>query len=442
MQVKTKKIISPFMVIVLSFLGLITVGSVLLALPCATQNGTPTPYIDSLFTAVSAACVTGLVVYDTSAHWSLFGQIVILVLIQLGGLGITTVALSLLSFANGKLSVAQRGLGQQTVSSPKNGGVKRRIKFVCIVTAATEFVGMLALLPVFCADYGGKGVWLSLFHSVSAFCNAGFDIIESGGAFSSVVCYASNPLLNLTLMALIVIGGLGFFTWENIIIAKFRPSKYVLQTKLVLITTSVLILLPAIAFFFMDFTDMPFGERLLASLFQSVTARTAGFNTVNLSEMSDFGISMLVMLMLIGGSPGSTAGGFKTVTLAVLIAGVISSLRRKEDVCLFKRRLPRTDVTNAFAIFILYLLFFWVGGMTISAVENLPAKECLFEAASAIGTVGLSLGITPSLGIASKVILAVLMFFGRVGCFTIAYVVARNAVADVSKLPTESVTIG
>ena len=435
--------LTTFQSIILGFAGVILIGTVLLMLPVSSQSGTAAPFGDALFTATSAVCVTGLVVRDTASCWSGFGQAVILAMIQIGGLGVVTVAASFALLSGRKISLLQRSAMQEAITAPKMGGIVRLTGFILRMTFLFEAAGALALTPVFCKEYGIRGVWMALFHSVSAFCNAGFDVMGTKDApFSSLTSYAGRPAVNVTVMLLIVIGGIGFLTWEDVRTNRFRFSRYRMQSKVILVTSAVLIVAPAVFFFFAEFKRLPMGERILASLFQAVTPRTAGFNTADLTAMSGAGKAVLVGLMLIGGSPGSTAGGMKTTTAAVLIANAVTVFRRKEDAHFFGRRLESGAVRNASTILLLYLVLFVSGGIVISLAEGLPVGACLFEAASAIGTVGLSMGITPALGAVSRTVLILLMFFGRVGGLTLIYAALSGTKRVSYKLPQERITVG
>ena len=336
----------------------------------------------------------------------------------------------------------QRSTMQDAISAPKIGGIVRLTKFSVQGTLFIELLGMTAMLPVFFHDYGIKGIWMAAFHSVSAFCNAGFDLLgTSSQPFVSLSRYIANPLINLVIMLLIIIGGIGFLTWDDIYTHKWHIRRYRVQSKVILWTSALLIIIPAVFFFVVDFTGSSTGTRLLASTFQSVTTRTAGFNTADLTAMTPTSKSVMILLMLIGGSPGSTAGGMKTTTFAVLILNMVATFRQKEDIEIFGRRLDSHAIKNAATIVALYIIFFFIGGIAISSIEHLPLLDCLFETASAVGTVGLTLGITPTLGIPSQLILILLMFFGRVGGLTLIYAaisVKQNGV----KLPLEKITVG
>ena len=432
-----------FQIIIIGFAAVIIIGALLLMLPVSSKVGVMTPFNEALFTSTSAVCVTGLVVQDTATYWSWFGQGIILILIQIGGLGVITIAVSFALLSGRKISLMQRSVMQEAISAPKVGGIVRLTGFVLKGTFLIEFVAALIMMPVFVKDLGVKGIWMAIFHSISAFCNAGFDLMGTENVkYASLTSYVSHPLINITIMLLIIIGGIGFLTWEDILKNKLRFKSYCIQTKVILTTSLILVLFPAAFFFFRDFADMPMRERVFSSLFQAVTPRTAGFNTADLTMMTEAGLGIVIALMLVGGSPGSTAGGMKTTTLAVLIANTLSSFRRKEDAQMFGRRLEDSAVKNAATIFMMYIVFFFGGAIVISAVEGLPFSTCLFETASAIGTVGLTLGITPGLGVVSQIILMILMFLGRVGGLTLIYAALSGSGKKISKLPQEKITVG
>lgn len=435
--------LSSFQIIILGFAGVILLGALMLMLPVSTTEGCVTPFNEALFTATSAVCVTGLVVHDTGSYWSTFGQAVILMLIQIGGLGVVTVAASFALMSGRKISLMQRSTMQDAISAPKVGGIVRLTLFILRGTFLIELIGALAMLPVFCRDYGWHGIWLAVFHSVSAFCNAGFDILGTNdNLYPSLVGYVQNPVINITIMLLIITGGIGFLTWDDICENKLHFHRYRMQSKVILVTTLALIVLPALFFFFVDFGTLPLGERIQVALFQSVTPRTAGFNTVNLPGMSGASLSLMILLMLIGGSPGSTAGGMKTTTLAVLLGNVVATFRQRDSVQFFGRRVDFDAVKTAATILTMYLALFFGGGVFISVYENLPLSSCLYEAASAVGTVGLSLGITPHLHIPSQMVLIALMYLGRVGGLTLIYATVSSKKNGNGKLPQERITIG
>ncbi len=442
MNTKIKKHLSSSQIIIFGFAGAIILGTFLLMLPISSASGNMTPIADALFTSTSAVCVTGLVVHDTATHWSMFGQFVILLMIQIGGLGIVTLSVAIAMLAGKKISLMQRSTLQDAISAPKVGGIVRLTGFILKTTFLIELIGAILLSTVFYGDFGIKGIWLGVFHSVSAFCNAGFDLMGTVSPFSSLTAYSEQPLINAVIMLLVIIGGIGFLVWEDVKTNKCHIRKYSMQTKVVLSATSFLIIAPAIYFYFAEFNDMPVLERVLISLFQSVTPRTAGFNTAELTKISGIGQVITIILMLIGGSPGSTAGGMKTTTAAVLIFSAISVFRKKDDVECFGRRIADATLKNAAAILLMYLVLFLTGGLIINGVENLPLMHCLFESASAIGTVGLTLGITPTLGTISRVVLIGLMFFGRVGGLTLIFAALSRPQQNISKKPQERITVG
>ena len=432
-----------FQIIIWGFIAIILMGALLLMLPVSSKAGIITPFNEALFTSTSAVCVTGLVVQDTATYWSWFGQGIILVLIQIGGLGVITIAVSFALLSGRKISLMQRSVMQEAISAPKVGGIVRLTGFILKGTFLVEFTAAFIMMPVFVKDFGAKGIWMAIFHSISAFCNAGFDLMGTENVkYASLTSYISHPLINITIMLLIIIGGIGFLTWEDILKNKYRIKNYRMQTKVILTTSLLLILFPAFFFFFRDFADMPMQERIFSSLFQAVTPRTAGFNTADLTMMTEDGLGIVIALMLVGGSPGSTAGGMKTTTLAVLIANTLACFRRKEDAQMFGRRIENSTVKNAATIFMMYIVLFFGGAIVISAVEDLSFSTCLFETASAIGTVGLTLGITPGLGVISQIILMILMFLGRVGGLTLIYAALSGSGKKISKLPQEKMTVG
>ncbi len=440
---KLRRHMNSAQIIILGFAALILCGALLLMLPIASQSRTVTPFHETLLTATSASCVTGLVVRSTGAHWSLFGQIVILFLIQIGGLGVVTVALCFVRLSGRKISLFQRSAMQDSISAPQVGGIVRMTSLILRGTLFTEGTGMLLLLPSFCRRFGAKGIWYALFHSISAFCNAGFDLLGTAtDPFPSVTAFRTDPLVCITLALLILIGGIGFLTWEDIATHRHRIGRYRLQSKIILTVSAVLIAFPTLFFFFFEFTDGTVGQRLLDAFFQTVTPRTAGFNTVDLAAMQGASRAIMVVLMLIGGASGSTAGGMKVNTVGVLFANVGAIFRRRNEVEAFGRRIDPATVRQAAVIVTMYLTLFIGGGVAISAIEGLPIGSCLYESASAVATVGLTLGITPSLGVASQLILTVQMYLGRVGGLTLIYAALANPDTTPSRLPQEKVSVG
>ena len=435
--------LSSFQIIISGFVGVILLGALLLMLPVSTTEGCITPFNETLFTATSAVCVTGLVVQDTGSYWSGFGQAVILALIQIGGLGVVTVAASFTLLSGRKISLMQRSTMQDAISAPKVGGVVRLTQFILRGTFLIELLGAAAMLPVFCRDSGWRGIWMAVFHSISAFCNAGFDILGTeNNLYPSLTGYTGSPIINITIMLLIMIGGIGFLTWDDICEHKWHFHRYRVQSKVILAITGFLIVVPAAFFFFEDFSALPTGTQLLVSFFQSVTTRTAGFNTVALSAMSGASKGIMIVLMLIGGAPGSTAGGMKTTTLGVLLANAVATFRQRDNAQFFKRRIDCNTVKTASTILTMYLTLFFGGGIFISVYEHLPLSDCLYETSSAVGTVGLTLGITPQLHIPSQIVLIILMYLGRVGGLTLIYATLSGKKAGNAKLPQEKITVG
>lgn len=445
---RKKRHFTSFQIISLGFLIVILTGSFLLMLPISTNGPGGASFWDSLFTATSAVCVTGLVLHDTAQYWSYFGQFVIITLIQIGGMGVVTVSIAIAMLSGRKIGLMQRSTMCEAISAHHVGGIVRMTGFILKTTVLIELTGAAVMFPVFCRDFGVvKGLWYSLFHSISAFCNAGFDLLGVRQEFSSLTTYAENPVINLTIMALIIIGGIGFLTWDDIKTHKLHIKKYRMQSKVILTVTSLLILLPALYFYFVEFSadkwsDMSLSERILGSFFQSVTPRTAGFNTVDLTALSEAGVFIMIILMITGGSPGSTAGGIKTTTIAVLFSSALAVFKRKGETNCFHRRISEDTVNHAATILLMYLVLFLSGGIAISCIEGIPILDCLFETASAIGTVGLTLGITTELSLISRVILIVLMFWGRVGGLTLVFAAISSRHLDVSKFPMEKITVG
>lgn len=446
-QILGKKHLSSFQIISLGFSLVILIGTLLLMLPFSTRAVGGAPPADALFTAVSAVCVTGLIVRDTATYWSEFGQLVILCLIQIGGMGVITMVVMVFKISGRKIGLMQRSTMQEAIAAPQMGGIVRLTTFILKLTAGIELAGAALMAPVFCAELGtARGLWYALFHSVSAFCNAGFDLMGVRAPYSSLTSFTAQPVINLVIMTLIIAGGIGFLTWQDILRHRHHLRRYRMQSKVILTASAVLLILPAVFFFFYEFSDprwtqLTFPERIWGALFQSVAPRTAGFNSLDLSEMSEPSLMLTILLMLIGGSPGSTAGGMKTTTFVVLLASSVTVFFRRGSVQMFKRRISDDTVHYAATNLMMYLTLFSGGGMVICCVEKLPLLQCLFETASAIGTVGLTLGVTPGLGMVSRGILIILMFMGRVGCLTLVFAAISGKHKNVSKLPQDKITV-
>lgn len=433
--------------IVLGYLIIILTGGMLLSLPISSRSGAWTPFLNSIFTATSATCVTGLVVYDTYTYWSLFGQLVILTMIQIGGLGFMTVITLLSIFLKRNIGLHERKLLMMSAGSPVISGVVRLIRRVALGTFLIESIGALILATQFCPQMGLEaGLYNALFHSVSAFCNAGFDILGRYGAFCSLTIYQDNPVVLLTVASLIVIGGIGFFVWNDILIHKFHFKKYQLHTKIVLTVTAFLIFSGALLLFFFEyehsFSALTLSDKITSAIFQSVTPRTAGFNSVPMSELSESGHLLTMILMFIGGSPGSTAGGIKVTTFAVLLLGAAASAKNESHITTFKRRLDDSIVKQASAIFFIYLTLVILSTLLICSFQPFEMEDVLFETISGLGTVGLSRGITTSLNQYSRIIIMLLMFAGRVGGLTLALVLAEKRTHAILNRPIEKIMIG
>lgn len=438
-----KEKLTSFQIIILGFASVILLGAFTLMLPFSSKMGTVTNFSDALFTSVSAVCVTGLVVVDTATYWSYFGQLVILTLIQIGGLGVITVASFLVMLAGRRISLMQRQTMQNALSAPQMGGIVKLMRFIFKISFIVEVAGTILLFPVFVPLYGTEGVWMALFHSVSAFCNAGFDLMgDKTGEFSSLTSFSENGYLSIVISMLIIIGGIGFVTWKDVLTKKTAFKEYKMQTKVILVTTTILLIIPTVIFFFTEFADKALGERIYMSFFQAVTPRTAGFNTADFSAMSDVGQAITLVLMLIGGSPGSTAGGMKTTTIALLFANTIAVFGSKPNANFFGRRVEDCIVKNASTILFLYVSYAMSAAIVMTLIEGLPLETCMFEAFSAIGTVGLSLGVTPGLSAISHYILMSLMFFGRVGGLTIIFAAFSHKDKSTLRYPMENLIVG
>lgn len=439
--------ISPTRIIALSFICVILIGTVFLCLPAASRTGVWTNPLDALFTSTSATCVTGLVVADTYTNWSLFGQLVILVMIQVGGIGLMTVISMIFLFMKKKLSMQERMILMQAAGNVQVGGIVRLIKRILSGTAIIELAGALLLAIRFIPRMGwGQGIYYAIFHSVSAFCNAGFDLMGKYEPFSSFTAYSEDWLVNLTLAALIILGGIGFLVWDDMLKYKWHFRHYSLHTKLILITTGLLLLLGTAGYFVfeagntMSADNLP--TRLLKSFFASTTMRTAGFNTIDYSSMSPSSVLLSDVLMMIGGSPGSTAGGIKTTTIAVIFISMFSMSRGNSDSTVFHKRLGKDLVKQAAVIVVVYLSYMILGTMLICHIEGIDLAVSQFEVISAICTVGVTMGITPALSTLSHIILILLMYSGRIGGFSLMLVFGQRKKEPPLKRPKEKVLIG
>ena len=438
--------LSPVRLIALGFLAVIVVGALLLMLPFASK-GESASFLEAMFTSTSATCVTGLVVRDTFTSWTGFGQAVILCLIQIGGLGLMTV-ITLFSFALGKrLGLYNRVVLMQSAGNMTLSGVASLIRRIIPFAFVIEALGALCLAFRFVPEFGwAQGLWASVFHAVSAFCNAGFDLMGGKMPFSSMTDYVSDPLVTLTLSFLIVVGSLGFLVWRDIGRCGFHFSKYQLHTKLVLVMNFALLLGGWVLFLIFEWNAsmqaLSVPEKILASFFQAVTPRTAGFNTVDLAALSESGNLLTNVLMLIGGSPGSTAGGIKTTTIAVLLISTWTSARGRRRDNVFRYTLDRDMLRQAASIVMIYLSLAISAILFLCAVDPVSIKAAMFEVNSAIATVGLTLGLTPSLSAAAKWMLILLMYIGRLGGLSFTLIFARRRPEPPIDRPTGKLLIG
>ncbi len=429
------------------FIGIILTGTFLLMLPVSSRSGEVSPFLNCLFTATSASCVTGLVVYDTWSHWSVFGQLVILALIQIGGLGFITIGVFLSIVLRRKIGLKERGLMQESVNTLHIGGMVRLAKKIMIGTAFFEGTGALLLALRFIPQVGVlKGIYYGIFHSISAFCNAGFDLMGWQGAYSSFVNFYDDWVVNLVIMSLIIIGGIGFAVWDDLSRNGLKFRKYMLHTKIVLLTTFVLVFGGAWLFYCFERGNLLVGMntsgRILTSLFSSVTARTAGFNTVDTAALTDASKLLTMLLMFIGGSPGSTAGGVKTTTIIVMYLYLWSTIQRTYGVNAFGRRLEEDTIKRASAIFIMNLTLALTAAVCIMAGQHIAMADVLFETFSAIGTVGMTTGITRLLNPASRLAIIFLMYCGRVGSLSFALSFTQHKRVAHVRQPEERITIG
>lgn len=441
--------ISPMKLLIGGYLIIILVGTFLLSLPIASRGAEGTAISDCFFTATSATCVTGLVRFDTYTHWTLFGQLVILGMIQIGGVGFMTIAIMVMVLTKRKIGLSQRSLMQNSISAPQIGGIVRMAKFIAFGTMIIEFIGTVFLSFSLVPRYGwAKGIYFAVFHSVSAFCNAGFDLMGGiTGEFSSLTGMSGDWYFCSVIMILIFVGGLGYVVWYDVGNRHFKLSRLKLQSKMVLSISIGLIFVGAAVLALLEWNEplyagLPIGERLHASLFQSVSARTAGFNTIDLAGMADGALFVMICLMFIGGSTGSTAGGIKTTTFWILCISIFATFRRKKNIEMFGRRMEEGITRTASCVFMTYLLLTASVGVIISAIEDMPLLTTLFESVSAMATVGLTLGITPTLGMVSKLLLAFLMLCGRVGSITMLLAFSSEKRVTNSKLPLEKVQVG
>ncbi len=434
--------LNPSQVILAGFAAIVLAGAVLLSLPIATADGTPNPFLTALFTATSATCVTGLVVVDTADYYSLFGQLVILVLIQLGGLGYMTVATLMAMIIGRRIGLRERVILQEAHNLYTVGGIVRFTRTVVVMTLAIEAAGALILALRLVPEFGvSRGLYFAIFHSISAFNNAGFDLM---GGFRSLTRYVADPMLDLTLAGLIITGGLGFTVLTDL----FHPRRYTLHARVVLTATAVLVLIGTLLVLMLESSNaktlgsLPWDGRLLAAFFQAVTPRTAGFNTLDTASLREPTLMLVIALMFIGASPGGTGGGIKTTTFVVPMAVILSMLRGRPDPELFRRRLSPIVVYKAVTIALLGVAFVVTMATLLSLAEGVQFIAALFEVVSAFGTVGLSTGITPSLSAIGRILVMATIFTGRVGLVTVAFALIRRQKPAKVRYPEEWVYIG
>lgn len=436
-------------IIAMGYLLVIVAGTCLLMLPVASEGGGGTDFLTSLFTATSATCVTGLVVVDTASHWTIFGQVVILLMIQIGGLGFMTMGVVMALWLRKRITLRMRGILQESMNYMQMGGIIRLVKMVYKGTFLIELAGAVLLAVRFIPVFGlGKGIYFGIFHSISGFCNAGFDLMGTySGEYSSFVDFHGDVLINLVLMALVVIGGIGFFVWSDLKKNGIHWKRYMLHTKITLFSTAVLLVGGTILFWIFESDNLLAGmgvkDQFLAAAFSSVTARTAGFNTIDTGGLSNASKMLTSLLMFIGGSPGSTAGGIKTVTAAVLLAYVWSNLRDSKGVNIWGRRLDDDSIRKASNVVVISLVMAVAAVIFICHIQPLLlVEDVIFEVLSAIGTVGMSTGITRDLSLASRIVMILLMYCGRLGSMSFALsFTERKKVAPV-QFPREKIMIG
>lgn len=426
---------------------IIFAGALLLMLPAASRGGNWTPFLDALFTATSATCVTGLVVADTYQHWSLFGQLVILALIQTGGLGFITIGAYISVVLKKKIGLKGRTAIHESISTIEIAGVVRLVKKIIRGTFLFEMAGAVLLALRFIPEFGVlRGTYFGIFHSISAFCNAGFDLMGIREEYSSLVAYEGDVVVNLTIMGLIIIGGAGFIVWEDFLRNRFHFKKYLLHSKILLTASGILIAGGAVLYFLFEynglFADMTMKEKLLGSLFAAVTPRTAGFNTTDLGGMNNASRLLTMVLMFIGGGSGSTAGGIKVTTAVVMVLSAVTMIRRTPGVNIFGRRLDEDAVRRASAIMMCNLILIFLASLLIFAVQPLDFSDVFMETFSAMGTVGLSAGITRSLLPVSRIAVILLMYCGRLGSLTFALVFAQRKAVPPVQQPVEKIVVG
>ncbi|MEK8132424.1 TrkH family potassium uptake protein [Paenibacillus filicis] len=441
--------LTPPQILVLGFAAIILLGTILLTLPFSSADGLPTPVLDALFTATSAACVTGLVVVDTGLHWSLFGKIVIIIMIQVGGLGFMTMSTLFAFVLKKRISLKERLILQEAMNQGSMEGIVRLIRKVLVYSLTIELAGAILFAIRWSFDLGvARGIGYGFFHAISFFNNAGFDLFGAvSGPFTGLTSYADDALVNVVSMALIVLGGLGFVVLSDLLEFK-QKRRLSLHSKVVLSASGLLIVLGAIVIFAFEYSNTrtlgPLGwdGKVLASFFQSVSPRTAGANSVDMAGLRQASQLFIIILMFIGASPGSTGGGVKTTTFTVLVGAMIAMIRGKEDIVLFRSRLGKDRILKAITLTMLALFLVMIVTMLLSTTEDHSFLMILFEVTSAFGTVGLSMGLTPDLSTFGKVMIALTMFAGRLGPLTLAYALGPKAEKELYRYPEGKITIG
>lgn len=442
-----KSRLSYVQVIALGYAIMIILGTLLLMLPFATAGSESASFTDAFFTATSASCVTGLVQVDTGTYWSFFGQLVIIILIQIGGLGFVTVATLFMMAMKKRIGIRSRELMIESINSSNIGGILRLTKKILLGTLIIEGIGAIILTVRFAFDFPlGRAVWFGVFHSISAFCNAGFDLMGVIEPYSSLMHYSDDLTVTVTVMLLIIIGGIGFLVWDDILKNGVRFKRYSFHTKLVLSTSAVLIFGGAILMFIFESNasgaQLSLGEHILASVFASVSARTAGMNITDTAAFSGAGKLVNIFLFLVGGSSGSTAGGIKTTTFAVLFIHAFSSMRGRSYSSVFGRRISDSAIRKAITVALANLSLALVGALVLMALQPFDMADVLFETFSAIGTVGMSVGITRELCTVSKFVIIILMYLGRVGSISFAAAMMQKKAPPNVSAPTEEIIIG
>lgn len=440
-------------IIMLSFLIVIMLGSMILSLPVSSSNGNAVPYLDALFTSTTATCVTGLVTLPTASTWSIFGQVVILFLIQIGGLGVITTMSAFMILLHKRMGIGDRLLLQDACNLNNLSGIVRFVKKVVLGSVLVEAIGALVYMTVFIPEFGMKGIWISVFNSISAFCNAGIDII----AEDSLCRYATCPVINIVTSLLIILGGIGYIVWWDVVFVLKKVSRknyrvfrnLMLHSKIAITTSLILIITGAVLIFLFEYDNpqtlkgLPFFDKIQLSLFQSVTTRTAGFATLPQQNLTNATAILCMLLMFIGGSPVGTAGGIKTVTFAVLIVSAMSTIHNQHDSSVFQRNISRNAIDKAVAVTVMAFAILFISTLLLSAVTDANALDILYETVSATATVGLTRDLTPKLTTAGKAVIIATMYLGRVGPITLALALnTKRKNSNIVKNPTEDISIG